>query len=156
CQLRFIRERLEKDCLSAYVKTLEAEVRQYFDEEWPGDKGQMDIRASMIECLSRTSIRCLMGNELRAKMHSVTKTQTVSDLLHTMEQGMLPLSVFWPSAPIERHRKRDAARQEFSDFLAPIINDRRSRLKAGIVDEDDFLWKVLSSTYPDGTPITDE
>lgn len=156
CQLRFIRERLTNDCLSSYVGTLEAEIKQFFREEWQGNQGQVDIRASMIECLSRTSIRCLMGNELRSKMHSVQNGYSVCDLLHQMEQGLLPLSVFWPGAPIPRHRARDNARREMQIFLEPILKERRAMLKAGKVDSSDFLWQVLQSTYPDGTPITDE
>jgi len=156
CQLRFIRERLTDDCLSAYVDVLQREVSQFFDEEWPGMQGEVDIRSSMIECLSRTSIRCLMGNELRAKMHSGPKGHTICELLHTLEQGMLPLSVFMPSAPIARHRKRDAARREMADFLLPIIQERRKKMAAKDFEGDDFLWKVISATYPDGRPVSDE
>jgi len=77
---------------------------------------------------------------------------------HILEQGMLPLSVFMPGAPIPRHRARDAARKEMSEFLGPILADRRKRMAEakGNIKEDDFLWKVMSSTYPDGRPVTDE
>lgn len=156
CQLRFIRERLTDDCLIGYVGTLEKEVQQFFREEWAGNEGVVDIRSCMIECLSRTSIRCLMGEELRNKMHSNAGGHTICELLHTLEQGMLPLSVFMPNAPIPRHRARDAARREMHEFLAPILADRRRRMAAGPVPQDDFLWKVLASTYPDGRAITDE
>jgi len=158
CQLRFIRERLTDDCLGGYVNVLEQEVQQFFKEEWPGNEGVVDIRTSMIECLSRTSVRCLMGHELRAKMHENAGRHSICELLHIMEQGMLPLSVFMPGLPISRHRARDAARREMSEFLKPILDDRRRRMKAanGKIDEDDFLWKVMGSTYPDGRPVTDE
>jgi len=157
CQLRFIRERLTDDCLGAYVGVLEEEVLQFFREEWRGDEGIVDIRESMIECLTRTSIRCLMGPELRAEMHSVAGGRSICDLLHTLEQGLLPLSVFLPSAPIPRHRARDAARRQMSEFLAPILAERRRQITAKEVEkEDDFLWKVMLSTYPDGRPIMDE
>merc|ERR1712050_354348 len=97
------------------------------------------------------------GNELRSKMHSVASGHTICEMLHTLEQGMLPLSVFLPSAPIPRHRARDAARREMSEFLAPILAERRRQIAAKEVEkEDDFLWKVMMSTYPDGRPITDE
>lgn len=157
CQLRFIRERLADDCLASYVGVLEREVQEFFREEWPGNEGIVCIRKSMIECLSRTSVRCLMGDEIRAKMHSVAKGHTVCELLHLLEQGMLPLSVFLPNAPIPRHRARDAARRELAEFLAPILTNRRKQLaEKANVTEDDFLWKVLVSTYPDGRPITDD
>merc|ERR1719436_1587914 len=98
-----------------------------------------------------------MGEELRSIMHSNPHGHTICELLHILEQGMLPLSVFMPSAPIPRHRARDAARLEMHQFLAPILADRRSRMdsKEGR-QEGDFLWKVLKSTYPDGRPISDE
>jgi len=156
CQLRFIRERLTNECLASYVHTLEREVQQFFQEEWPGAEGQVDIRTSMIECLSRTSIRCLMGHELRSKMHTVSTGHSICELLDTLEQGMLPLSVFMPNAPIPRHRARDAARREMHEFLVPILEERRKKLAQGAVAEDDFLWKVLTSTYPDGRAISDE
>jgi len=158
CQLGFIRERLTDDCLSAYVTTLENEVIHFFNEEWPGEEGQVDIRSSMIECLSRTSIRCLMGSELRSKMHNVAKGNSICELLHQLEQGMLPLSVFLPKAPIPRHRARDAARKEMHEFLVPILEERRRRAaeKEYVVVENDFLWKVMGATYPDGRSVTDE
>jgi len=156
CQLRFIRERLTDECLGSYVGTLEQEVKQFFREEWPGADGVVDIRKSMIECLSRTSIRCLMGSELRSRMHTGTSGQSICELLHTLEQGMLPLSVFWPSAPIPRHRERDVARRQMHEFLMPILEERRGKMQKGQVNEDDFLWKVMNSSYPDGRPVSDE
>merc|ERR1740121_801746 len=43
-----------------------------------------------------------------------------------------------------------------SEFLTPILDDRRKRLLTGEVEEDDFLWKVMSAKYPDGRDVTDE
>jgi len=78
-------------------------------------------------------------------------------MLHTLEKGMLPLSVFMPHFPCPRHWNRDAARREISDFIMPIIKQRRARMAEGSeTEESDFLWSVMSSTYPDGRPITDE
>jgi len=156
CQLGFIRERLTDNCLSAYVGTLESEVLQFFQEEWPGKEGQVDIRSSMIECLTRTSVRCLMGSELRAKMHDTSQGNSICQLLHTLEQGMLPLSVFFPKAPIPRHRARDAARRQMHEFLLPILQDRRRRAAEKTVEENDFLWKVMGASYPDGRCVTDD
>jgi len=158
CQLRFIRERLEPSCLESYVGACEQEVVQFFDELWPGREGVVCIRKCMIECLSRTSVRCLMGPELRAKLHEVCEKHTICELLHHLEQGMLPLSVFMPWAPIARHRQRDAARREMKDFLLPILAARRKKLqeKGGVIDEEDFLWKVMQASYPDGRPVSDD
>lgn len=156
-QLRFIRERLTEDCLAAYCPTLEEEVVQFFVEEW-GDRGTVDIRDSMTELITRTAVRCLMGSELRARLHSVERGQNICELLHTLEKGMLPLSVFMPHFPCPRHWDRDAARREMDEWVKPILKERRARLaeKGGSAEDSDFLWKVLSATYPDGRPVTDE
>jgi sterol 14-demethylase len=70
---------------------------------------------------------------------------------------MLPLSVFMPHFPCTRHWNRDAARREMSDFVMPILKQRRAKLSSGAADtESDFLWSVMTSTYPDGRPISDE
>merc|ERR1719183_247820 len=79
--------------------------------------------------------------------------KSVVELLSVLEQGMLPLSVFWPSAPISRHRDRDRARREIHDMIVPILNERRAKADK---TEQDFLQSVLNSTYPDGTVITDD
>mmetsp|Transcript_44024 Transcript_44024/g.116431 ORF Transcript_44024/g.116431 Transcript_44024/m.116431 type:complete len:500 (-) Transcript_44024:140-1639(-) len=152
CQIRFIRERLTNDCLTDYMGTLEHEVVTFFNEEWGQKEGVVDIRESMIECLSRTSISCLMGKELRSKLHTVQDGYSVGGLLHILEQGMLPLSVFMPSAPIPRHFKRDAARRQMSKFLQPILDNRRAQA----TQDDDFLGKLIQAEYPDGRPITDD
>merc|ERR1712107_755554 len=128
CQLHLVRERLTHKTISSYTAPLEEEVVQYFQEHWPGNEGVVDIRETMIECLTRTSIRCLMGKELRSKMHTVVRTHSICQILNILEQGMLPLSVFMPNAPIPRHRARDAARQEIEELLKPIIAERRKNL----------------------------
>mmetsp|Transcript_109276 Transcript_109276/g.204973 ORF Transcript_109276/g.204973 Transcript_109276/m.204973 type:complete len:502 (-) Transcript_109276:130-1635(-) len=155
CQIRFIRERLTPDSLKSYVETLENEILQYFSEEWSGDEGVRDIRAAMIECLSRTSVSCLMGNELREKLNvEVAPGRSVSDLLHDLEYGMLPLSVFMPSFPCPRHWRRDEARRLLQDFFVPVLAERRKHKDK--MKGKDFLQKVLTSTYPDGSSASDE
>merc|ERR1719410_3358777 len=90
-------------------------------------------------------------------MHSVASGHSICELLHTLEQGMLPLSVFMPHAPIPRHRARDAARREMSEFLNPIMAERRKKLASGEkIKAEDLLWKLMTATYPDGRETTDE
>jgi len=156
CQLRFLRERLTDDSLESYCGILEEEVLQFFREEW-GDSGVVDIRESMLECVTRTAIRCLMGEELRAIMHSNVKGHTICELLNILEQGLLPLSVFMPHLPIPRHKARNAARREMAEILNPIMVERRKKLASGEkIQSDDLLWKLMTATYPDGRETTDE
>jgi len=154
CQLRFIRERLTDECLRSYTSTLENEVVTFFEECWPGESGTVDLCQSMQELLTRTSVRCLMGHELRlAMVNKKADEPSIVELLHILEKGMLPLSVFWPHAPIERHRLRDEARAKIHMMIAPILAARRANADKSA---GDFMQSVLNSTYPDGRPITDE
>jgi len=154
CQLRFIRERLTNECLRSYTGTLEEEVAQFFEECWSGDSGEVDIRESMQELLTRTSVRCLMGHELRIKMtQKKPEEKSIVQLLHILEKGMLPMSVFWPNAPIPRHRERDEARRLIHEMIAPILAERRRKANK---EEGDFMQSVLNSSYPSGAAITDE
>mmetsp|Transcript_3898 Transcript_3898/g.7844 ORF Transcript_3898/g.7844 Transcript_3898/m.7844 type:complete len:496 (+) Transcript_3898:56-1543(+) len=152
-QLKFIRQRLNNRYLRSYTGTLEEEVAAFFEECWPGAEGLVDIRPSMEELLTRTSIRCLMGKELRERMVEKKGGKSIVQLLHVLEKGMLPLSVFWPRAPIPRHRERDEARRLIHQMIEPVLHARRAKADK---TEHDFMQSVLNSTYPDGRPITDE
>jgi len=151
-QLHFIRQRLTDQFLRSYTETLEEEVMQFFDECWPGMEGTVDIRDSMQILLTRTSVRCLMGSEMRRSMENKKDGNSIVDLLAILEKGMLPLSVFCPGAPIARHRARDEARKKCDVLFKEILAQRRQNS----VKENDFLQSLLDGNYPDGRAITDE
>eukprot|EP00913_Durusdinium_trenchii_P021823 g20505.t1 len=140
CQLRFIRERLTDSYIRSYTSTLEEEVVQFFDEsrnctDCPAQKDRGE------ELLTRTSIRCLMGHELRIAMTSKKpEDRSIVEMLHILEKGMLPMSVFWPNAPIQRHRERDQARREIHEMIKPILDQRRKKADK---TEKDFMQSVL-------------
>ena len=52
------------------------------------------------ELIVLTASRCLLGREIRETLYS-----EVTSLVHDLDKGMVPLSVFFPYAPIEAHRK---------------------------------------------------
>jgi sterol 14-demethylase len=93
-----------------------------------------------------------MGQELRHHMTHRQGGKSIVELLHTLEKGMLPLSVFWPSAPIPRHRERDEARRLINDLIEPILEKRRANKDAPA----DFMQSVLNATYPNGERYKDE
>jgi sterol 14-demethylase len=155
-QLHYIRQRLTDKYLRSYTMALEEEVVNFFEECWSGSEGVVNIRDSMQELLTRTSVRCLMGQELRHHMTHRVGGKSIVELLHILETGMLPLSVFWPSAPIPRHRQRDNARRLVHELIEPILKQRRAKMKDGPAEADDFLQSVLDATYPNGEAITDE
>lgn len=49
----------------------------------------------------------------------------VADLLHDLDDGMRPISVFFPYLPTAYHNKRDAARAKLGKIFAKVIEARR-------------------------------
>jgi hypothetical protein len=53
------------------------------------------------------------GREIRENMF-----EQVADLLHDLDDGMRPISVFFPYLPTDFHRRRDAARIQLGKIFA--------------------------------------
>lgn len=56
------------------------------------------------ECIKvqQVSVRLSVGKEIRENIFS-----EVQHLLHALDAGMLPISVFFPHLPIPQHKARD-------------------------------------------------
>lgn len=65
----------------------------------------------------------------------------MSSLLHDLDEGMLPISVFAPYLPIPAHKKRDRARAELAIIFSKIIRARR----ASGVKEQDVLQQFIDA-----------
>mmetsp|Transcript_16330 Transcript_16330/g.37674 ORF Transcript_16330/g.37674 Transcript_16330/m.37674 type:complete len:481 (+) Transcript_16330:62-1504(+) len=151
-QIGLLRDRLVDESLASYCAPLREETLDYFDKEFKTGE-VLDARDSMLELISRTSVRALFGKEVRGLLHKGDgDLPPVSELLHTLEEGMLPLSVFWPSAPIPKHWRRDKARRDMSKVISPLLAKYRAQGAA----ESGFLEKLANSKYADGTPVPDE
>ncbi|CAK9075097.1 unnamed protein product [Durusdinium trenchii] len=81
-------------------------------------------------------------------------SRSTSETLRHPSPGMLPMSVFWPNAPIQRHRERDQARREIHEMIKPIL--RPGATAKGGYGLHGAYYQQRNSTYPDGRPITDE
>lgn len=53
-----------------------------------------------------TASRCLHGDDVREELFD-----EVARLFHDMDEGITPLSVFMPYAPLRKHFKRDKVKQ---------------------------------------------
>lgn len=49
----------------------------------------------------------------------------VADLLHDLDDGMRPISVFFPYLPTPYHKKRDQARIRLGQIFAKVVEARR-------------------------------
>ena len=117
-QFRFFADSLKSERLRTYVGMMVKEANAFF-EKW-GDEGEVDLLDSLSELIVLTASRCLLGREIRENLFS-----EVTALVHDLDKGMVPLSVFFPYAPIEAHRKRDAARKKLALIFDKVIQARR-------------------------------
>eukprot|EP00172_Hildenbrandia_rubra_P003647 Plantae.Rhodophyta-Hildenbrandia_rubra.ctg6083.p1 GENE.Plantae.Rhodophyta-Hildenbrandia_rubra.ctg6083~~Plantae.Rhodophyta-Hildenbrandia_rubra.ctg6083.p1 ORF type:complete len:515 (+),score=65.98 Plantae.Rhodophyta-Hildenbrandia_rubra.ctg6083:804-2348(+) len=144
-QLRTVSVRLRIDMLKTYVPMMISEAKLFF-ERW-GDSGEVDLLKELGGLIIMTASRCLMGREVRENMF-----EEVSTLIHSLDQGMQPISVLAPQLPTKEHRKRDEARREMSKLFKPIIGKRRKERSR----EDDMLQWLIDAKYRDGSKFSDE
>jgi sterol 14-demethylase len=94
--------------------------------------------SALAELTILTASSCLMGKEIRENLF-----EQVADLYHDLDNGITPLSVFFPNAPIPVHFKRNKARLEMVKLFGKVIADRR---EAG-VKHDDVLQHFMDAKY---------
>jgi len=131
--------------MAAHGLKIVKETEAFFSS-W-SQEGEVDLFPTLSELTIMTASRCLLGQEIRETMHS-----EVAHLYHQLEQGMTPLSFFFPNFPIEVHRQRDKARNEMVKKFSAVIN---KRLETGHSQED-FLQALIDAKYTDGTTPTAE
>ena len=144
-QFRFFANSLKSDRLRQYVGMMVKEAEDYF-AKW-GDEGEVDLLDALSELIVLTASRCLLGREIRETLFS-----EVTTLVHDLDKGMVPLSVFFPYAPIEAHRKRDKARKELAAIFDKVIQGRR---ESGAV-EPDVLQTFIDARYKDGSRLSND
>lgn len=135
-QFRFFTEALKKDRLKQYVPMFVMEAEQYFKKF--GDEGIMDFKEEFTQLITLTAARTLLGREVREQVF-----EKVADLLHDLDEGMIPISVMFPYLPIPAHFKRDKAQKQLQEIFANIIRARR----ASGVKEQDVLQQFIDAKY---------
>ena len=134
--------------LKSYVPKVERETRQYL-ASW-GEEGEVDLLTAMSELTIMTASRCLHGDDVREQMF-----KEVSDLYHDLDQGLTPLTVFWPNAPTPEHFKRNAARDQMVELFTKVIKARRENPEK-FSDKSDILSIFMDLKYKDGTSVTEQ
>jgi len=136
-QFRFFTEALRRDRLKKYVPQFRAEAEAFF-KSWP-DSGEVDLKDAFSRLIALTAARTLLGREVREQLF-----EQVADLLHDLDDGMRPISVFFPYLPTAFHRRRDAARAELGRIFAKVIRARRA---PGAAKEEDVLQQFCDARY---------
>lgn len=135
--------------LKLYVEKIEKETREFLSD-W-GQEGEVDLFHALSELTILTASRCLHGNDVREKLF-----REVSQLYHDLDHGLTPLTVFFPNAPTEAHRKRNEARKKMVELFSKVIKDRRENPDTTLSDGTDILSIFMDMKYKDKSRATDE
>jgi sterol 14-demethylase len=149
-QLKFIRQGLQSDKMKAYSGKIVMEVENYFSK-W-GQTGQVDLHEVLSEVTILTASRCLLGDEIRERLHT-----EFAELYKHLNDGMTPITVFFPYAPIKAHKDRDSARAQIVKLFSEVIQARRViQQDPAAVRPIDFLQMLIDAEYRDGGRLNDD
>ncbi|EGC38662.1 cytochrome P450 family protein [Dictyostelium purpureum] len=148
-QLRFVKNGLVLSQLKKAVGIIAEETEKYFEMKW-GDSGEIDLLYEMNKLTILTASRCLMGKSINK---SLGQSGELADLYHELEEGLNPISFFFPNLPLPSFKKRDAARAKVAAIFHSIIQERRKSTDDSV---DDVLYTLMNSKYKDGTILEDE
>ncbi|MEW5310686.1 MAG: hypothetical protein WDW38_002458 [Sanguina aurantia] len=135
-QIKFFSEALKKERVMKYAPQFVAEAEDYIST-W-GNEGIVDLKEEFTKLITLTSARTLLGREVREQMFN-----SVSELLHDLDEGMMPISVMFPYMPHPLHWKRDRARKKLHEIFGAVIRARR----ASGVKEEDLLQNFIDAKY---------
>lgn len=112
-QLRFVRSSLAQSQLKTSVGIMAEEATAYFQKYW-GDSGEKDLLEELNRLTVLTASRCLMGNDIRRVLGQ--NQNRLAELYHELEQGLNPISFFFPHLPLPSFKQRDRAREEVASI----------------------------------------
>ncbi|KAM3572425.1 hypothetical protein VYU27_005554 [Nannochloropsis oceanica] len=140
---------LKSGRLRTYVEKITEET-EVFLKGW-GEEGEVDICEALSDLIILTASRCLHGDDVRQELFA-----EVSKLYNDLDQGITPISVFFPNLPIPSHWKRDAARMEMVKLFSKVIRKRREEGREEAEGRTDILQVFMDIEYKDGSKITDD
>lgn len=142
---------LKSKAFPSYISKIEEECKAYFDEHWKANEGKnINLLNVLSELTILTSSKCLHGDDVRQQLGV-----KVAELYHDLDQGVQPLSFFFPYAPTAAHKKRDEARVAMVNLFSSVIASRREK---NLKDEDctDILQNFINMKYKDGSSLSND
>eukprot|EP00457_Paulinella_chromatophora_P005002 gb/GEZN01005015.1/.p1 GENE.gb/GEZN01005015.1/~~gb/GEZN01005015.1/.p1 ORF type:complete len:499 (+),score=73.04 gb/GEZN01005015.1/:70-1566(+) len=146
-QLRFLKHGLSADAMRQHGAKIVKETEAFF-ATWK-EEGEIEMKETFNNLTIRTASRCLLGNEVREQIHD-----QVAFLFEELNNGMTPLSFFFPYLPIKAHKQRDHARIELCKLFESTIESRRQSPITG--QEFDLCSMLMESTYSDGKKLNNQ
>ncbi|KGO67697.1 Cytochrome P450 [Penicillium italicum] len=150
-QKKFVKFGLTSEALRSYVPLITNEVEEFVKNSpaLQATKGVFNVSKVISEITIYTASRSLQGQEVRDRFDS-----TFAEMYHDLDKGFSPINFMLPWAPLPHNRKRDAAQKKLTETYMDIIKARRT--SGDKKNSEDMVWNLMSCTYKDGTPISDE
>eukprot|EP00903_Cladosiphon_okamuranus_P015547 g14353.t1 len=150
-QFRHMAYGLRTARLKSYVPKVEKETRNFL-KSW-GQSGEIDLLSALSRLMILTASRCLHGDDVRENLF-----EDVARLFKDLADGLTPLSLFLPNAPVPAHTRRNKARKEMVTLLSDVIRSRRAETASGAATEEktDLLQVFVDMKYKDGSVNTDD
>ncbi|KAI9201870.1 cytochrome P450 [Polychytrium aggregatum] len=145
-QKKFIKDSLTTAAFREYISIIAQETNDFLDS-WAPKSDSFEIFPAMAELTIRTASHCLMGSDVRSKLHS-----EVAIHYKHLDEGFAPINVFFEWLPLPAYIRRDHANREMTKLFLDIMKDRRTNNKS---DNYDVLQNLMNSSYKDGKPLTD-
>jgi sterol 14-demethylase len=140
---------LTTDAFRSYVPIIQDEVETFIKRsaDFKGQKGTVNIPASMAEITIYTASHSLQGKEVRDRFDS-----SFAALYHDLDMGFSPINFMLHWAPLPHNRARDHAQRTVAKTYMEIIEQRRAGKGEAKLD---IMWQLMQSSYKDGTPVPD-
>ncbi|ODV97777.1 hypothetical protein PACTADRAFT_36700 [Pachysolen tannophilus NRRL Y-2460] len=152
-QKKFVKGSLTRESFMKYVPKIRDEILKYFELNFftgaELKRGTVDVMHTQPEMTIFTASRTLLGDEMRAKLNG-----SFAGLFADLDKGFTPLNFIFPNLPLASYRRRDRAQKLISSTYMSLINKRRT--SNDIQDRDLIDTLMKSSTYKDGTKMTDQ
>ena len=151
-QVKFVSSGLTTARFRVFVDIFEDEVQRKVKELGP--EGTCNVCELLADLIIFTASRCLLGDEVRQYLSE----KNLGKLYHDLDDGISPLSFFFPGLPAT---KRDRARKAIGEIFQELLDKRREEHKKNperTYEESkmDVVDHLLMEKYKDGKELTDE
>lgn len=150
-RLQLMKYSLMPDKLALFVPIFLRELQDYLDNAkcFQGNEGVFDVVESLGVITMYSAAASLQGREIRDSLR-----KDLTALYHDLDKSFLPINFYLPGLPLPVNHRRDKAHKKIVQIYKDIIKSRR-QLGPESKSEDDMIWKMMESTYKDGTPVPD-
>lgn len=147
-QLHFVISGLRKDRFSRFVQIFEEETDIIINQL--GESGEIELFEILSKLIIFTASRSLLGEGVRHYLQD----KNLADLYHNIDEGISPLSFFFPNFPMPSSFSRNKAVKEVYQIFTELINERRKNPEKAEGNQD-VLEILMNAQYRDKVKVPD-